>query len=63
MKKSCKGCYAAETGKHPISGVAHGCSLGYKNDGQGQPLEDCPKPKSWKQLNRLKKNIGGKEQC
>lgn len=52
MNKTCKGCYAAETGGHPMSGEAHGCTLNYKTDGKGHPLEECPKPKSWKQLDR-----------
>ena len=59
MNKTCKGCYAAETGGHPMSGDAYGCTLGYKTDGSGHPQEECPKPKSWKQLNRSeKKQIG-----
>lgn len=37
--KTCKNCYAAETGAHPMSGQAHGCTLGYKTDGQGHALE------------------------
>ncbi len=47
MKKTCKGCYAAKTGKHPLEGEPHGCELGYKTDKKGHPLEECPKPKSW----------------
>lgn len=54
MNKNCKGCYAADTGGHPMSGDAHGCTLGYKTDGEGHPQEECPKPKSWKQLNKEK---------
>lgn len=50
MKKICKGCYAADTGYHPMQGDPHGCVLGYKTDGHGKPLEECPKPKSWTQL-------------
>lgn len=50
MSKICKGCYAAETGAHPLQGVPKGCKLGYKTDGQGKALEQCPKPKSWKKL-------------
>lgn len=50
MKKTCKNCYAAQTGLHPMQGKAYGCELGYKTDGNGKPLEDCPKPKSWRQL-------------
>lgn len=45
MNKTCKGCYAANTGGHPMSGEAHGCTLGYKTDGNGHPAEECPKPK------------------
>jgi hypothetical protein len=52
--RKCKGCYAAITGAHPKAGKAHGCSLGYKTDGTGIPLEECPKPKSWKQLDQYK---------
>lgn len=48
MKKICKGCYAADTGSHPMQGIPKGCTLGYKTDGQGKPLEECPKPTSWK---------------
>ena len=55
MKKTCKGCYAAETGGHPMSREPYGCILGYKTDGNGFPSEACPKPKSWKQLNNLQK--------
>lgn len=54
MKKTCKGCYAADTGCHPMGGDPHGCILEYKTDGKGGPLEECPKPKSWKQLKRIK---------
>ncbi len=46
MKKTCKGCYAVETGGHPMSGDPHGCNLGYKTDVQGHPQEECPKPTS-----------------
>jgi len=50
MKKTCKGCYAAETGGHPLSGEPYGCQLGYPTDGNGHPVGDCPKPNSWKKL-------------
>lgn len=53
--KTCKNCYAAKTGAHPMSGQAHGCTLGYKTDGQGHALENCPKPTSWKQLKKVEK--------
>ena len=56
MKRTCKSCYAAETGSHPMQGEPHGCSLGYQTDGAGSPLEDCPKPKSWKLLEKASKN-------
>ena len=52
MNKTCKGCYAADTAGHPLSGEAHGCTLNYRTDGSGHPAEKCPKPKSWKQLKR-----------
>lgn len=55
MNKTCKGCYAADTGQHPLQGHPHGCILGYKNDGEGHPMEQCPKPKSWKQLDKAEK--------
>lgn len=55
MNKTCKGCYAAITGAHPKVGTPHGCELGYKTE-NGKPLEECPKPKSWKQLKRRKTN-------
>ena len=55
MNRKCKGCYAADTGEHPMSGKSHGCVLGYLTDGEGHPQEECPKPKSWKQLNRQKR--------
>lgn len=45
IKKTCKGCYAVDTGQHPLCGDAKGCSLGYKTNGEGVPLEPCPKPK------------------
>lgn len=54
-KKTCKRCYAADTGAHPLQGEARGCVLGYKTDGSGHPLELCPKPKSWKELDRIQK--------
>lgn len=38
-----------------MSGDAKGCDLGYKTDGNGHPEEECPKPKSWKQLKQSKK--------
>ncbi len=55
MKKTCKGCYAAETGGHPMQGNPHDCNLGYQTDGKGKPLEECPKPSSWKQLKKCEK--------
>jgi len=55
MKNTCKGCYAADTGGHPRCGEAHGCNLGYNTDSKGHPQEECPKPKSWKQLKITKK--------
>ena len=63
MKKTCKGCYAAETGTHPLCGEPHGCSLGYQTNLQGLPLEECPKPKSWKTLERCnRKNVRTEEE-
>ena len=50
MKKTCKGCYAADTDCHPRFGEAYGCILGYQTDGNGHPTEECPKPNSWKKL-------------
>ena len=55
IKKTCKGCYAAETGSHPRVGQPYGCLLAYQTDGQGHPAEECPKPKSWKQLKQIEK--------
>ena len=55
MNKKCKGCYAADTGMHPLQGTPKGCTLGFKTDGQGKPLEECPKPKSWAQLKNVRK--------
>ena len=55
MKKTCKGCYAAITGVHPLYGEPYGCELGYKTDGHGKPLGECPKPKSWTQLKKLQR--------
>ena len=55
MNRTCKGCYAADTGCHPGQGVPKGCTLKYKTDGHGKPLEECSKPKSWKQLIKLQK--------
>lgn len=55
MNKKCKGCYAADTGMHPLHGTPKGCTLGFKTDGQGKPLEECPKPKSWMQLKNVQK--------
>lgn len=54
MKITCKGCFAAETGMHPKFGHPTGCKLGYKTDNNGHPKEECPKPKSWKALDREK---------
>jgi hypothetical protein len=59
MKKSCKGCYAAITGQHPLSGEPYGCELGYQTDGFGHPKDECPKPKSWnavKSAEKMKKS-------
>lgn len=56
MKKTCIGCYAAQTGSHPLSGEPKGCELAYNTNGNGTPIEKCPKPKSWKELNRLLKS-------
>lgn len=53
-RKTCKKCYAAQTGSHPLQGNPYGCELGYKTDGNGKALEDCPKPKSWRQLEKMK---------
>lgn len=55
MNKTCKNCYAAITGGHPLCGVPHGCELGYKTDGNGHPVEECPKPKSWRAFKNLQK--------
>ena len=55
MNKTCSKCYAAITGSHPMEGEPHGCELGYKTDDNGHPLEECPKPKSWKQLKKILK--------
>ena len=52
IKKTCKGCYAADTGAHPLCGVTTGCVLGFHTDGNGHPQEECPKPKSWKALRK-----------
>lgn len=59
MNKTCKGCYAAETDGHPLSGESYGCVLGYKTDGNGHPKEDCPKPKSWKKLHEAEREGRG----
>lgn len=58
MKRNCKGCYAADTGSHPLSGISNGCSLGYATDKEGHPKEECPKPTSWKQLKSAAKKGG-----
>lgn len=55
MKKTCNGCYAADTGGHPMCGEMRGCTLGYVTDGKGRPMEECPKPTSWKQLEKIKR--------
>ena len=57
MKKTCKNCYAADTGMHPLYGDPHGCTLGYKTDGEGHPQEECPKPKSWDALGRCEEAL------
>lgn len=47
MKKTCKSCKAKDRcGK---------CMLGYKTV-NGKPLEECPKPLSWKQFKRIEKS-------
>lgn len=56
MKKTCKGCYAAITDGHPLQGEPHGCELGYQTDGKGKPAEECPKPTSWRLLDKAKSN-------
>lgn len=60
IKKTCKGCYAAGTGSHPKIGKSHGCILRFQTDGQGHPKEECPKPKTWKQLKRIEKEKADK---
>lgn len=45
MNKMCKGCYAAETGIHPLGGQAYGCALGYRTDGKGKSFRKLPKTK------------------
>lgn len=58
IKIKCNGCYAAITTKgHPRCGECVGCELGHKTNGKGIPMEECPKPKSWKELRRLKNEI------
>ncbi len=59
MKKTCKGCYAAITGAHPLQGEPHGCELGYQTDGKGKPMEDCPKPSSWRNLEKADRKAEG----
>lgn len=52
-KKSCAGCYAAIRKGHPLSDAPQtGCTLGCKCN-KGIPEEECPKPKSWKELQKL----------
>ncbi len=58
MKRSCKGCYAAVTGAHPLYGEPHECELGFKNDKKGHPLVECPKPNSWSKLDDCKRRGG-----
>ncbi len=58
MKKKCKGCYAADTGAHPMCGEPKGCILGYETDGKGHPQEECPKPGSWRQLKEIQDAAG-----
>lgn len=48
MKKTCNGCKADSR--------EHTCMLGYKCK-NGVPQAECPKPKSWKQFNRIKKEL------
>ena len=57
MKRTCKGCYAAKTGAHPLQGEPHGCELDYKTY-KGHPLEECPKPKSWTKFYSVKNSMG-----
>lgn len=54
MNRTCKGCYAAKSGGHPLQGTPNGCRLGYNTDGHGKPLEECPKPKSWRAAGKAK---------
>lgn len=66
IKKTCVGCYSVEC-YSPEMGHYHGskdhpehmtgCILGYENY-KGAPLEECPKPKSWKALDRAPKKGG-----
>lgn len=58
MRRNCKGCYARDTGEHPLADGAQGCTLGYDvgwENGKQYPKEDCPKPKSWKLLKKANK--------
>ena len=45
MNRTCNGCYAA---------ITAGCQLRFKNK-DGKPQEECPKPKSWRQLENIRK--------
>ena len=54
MKKTCKGCYAADKGLYNDNrNSIIGCTLGYRTI-NGMPNEECPKPKSKRQFLKLK---------
>jgi len=51
IKKTCEGCRAYEY----INNVDRSCTLGYYQD-YGTPMEQCPKPKTIKQLINAEKS-------
>ena len=62
----CKGCKAVEGGRHPndITDFTNAkCGLGYQTMRDGtmmMPVHKCEKPKSWKALERLKREQAGR---
>lgn len=54
MKKKCNGCKAAHT--DPSTHKVLGCNLGYSNL-NGEPQDNCPKPMSWKAVNRERRDM------
>ncbi|MGX8729166.1 MAG: hypothetical protein ACSW75_06310 [Lachnospiraceae bacterium] len=63
MKKTCAGCRALEGAyKNPCTGGYRiireaGCGLGRRTDGAMHPKEECEKPVTWREFERVKEAL------